>query len=298
MPTLAFRPFGGMQVESRLTGAEQGRCGGLAFEESSPKRLGDFADALDWADEEVEAVFIGPLDEFDVVLRADVQASEDCRQVFGDTAAFSRRDAAAGPIDQFDVILKTGRQCDLAVGVLVPEPHQFAHRGVQILGEFGFGFRLLIRAGHAAFENPLLDRGEVGFLRRLGHCCSDWVQIDIGHRRDDGRFVQQRLALEPRLPKVAGDVVFLVGSSGNGFIQATHEPGDIEQSFSIGGDEVQDDGELAFFELFAFGELADQRLVVEKPAPAPRNLENHGVRSCMLLAPGKAWRRGIWKLAN
>ena len=95
----------------------------MALEESSAKLLRDFPDSLDRADEDVKSALLCPLDELDVVLRADVQASEQGRQVFGDASAFSGCDAATGPVDQFQVVIEVCGQCEFVFWVLVLALH-------------------------------------------------------------------------------------------------------------------------------------------------------------------------------
>jgi hypothetical protein len=53
----------------------------------------------------------------------------------------------------------------------------------------------------------LLDRGVVAVFQILRHCGADRVQIDVDHRRQHGRFVQQSLTFEAALPEVAGAAI-------------------------------------------------------------------------------------------
>lgn len=86
--------------------------------------MGEGFHGIDRTDEAVEPVLLRPVDESDVVVRIDVQARQDRRQVIGDLAAFAFNDCAAGPVDQFQVVPDFIADCMLrSVRALVGEGH-------------------------------------------------------------------------------------------------------------------------------------------------------------------------------
>ena len=70
----------------------------------------------------------------------------------------------------------------------------------------------------------------------------------------------------------AGDVVFGIGHSGNGLIEAAHEPGDVEQSRPIFGDFQFHRRQLRLGKLFAGNEASDQACAAEQFHPVSGNL--------------------------
>jgi len=63
-----------------------------------------------------------------------------------------------------------------------------------------------------------------------GHCCSDRVQINIGHSTEYGFLIEQSLAFEAWFPEVPGTLIFFIGTTSDAFIEELHERTDTEQA--------------------------------------------------------------------
>ena len=59
------------------------------------------------------------------------------------------------------------------------------------------------------------------------------VEVDVGHGREQGLFGTQRLGVEAGLPEMAAAVILGIGLSGDGLVQAFHEPAEAAQPIPI-----------------------------------------------------------------
>ncbi|MHC5003158.1 MAG: hypothetical protein ACYTJ0_08545 [Planctomycetota bacterium] len=76
-------------------------------------------------------------------------------------------------------------------------------------------------------------------VRLLGRCPygrPDRIEVDVGEAREYGGVVEKGLDLESTVPEVTGDVVLPIGSSGNGLLEALHEPAEACEALSPEGD--------------------------------------------------------------
>ena len=64
----------------------------------------------------------------------------------------------------------------------------------------------------------------------IGHACADRIQINIGHRRQDGSFIAEQLAFVAAFPEPPLAAILGVRASGDGFGQTAHQPRQIAQA--------------------------------------------------------------------
>ena len=219
-------------------------------------------------------------DESQVLVRAHVQAAEDGRKPAGDRSGLTLDDGPTRPVDEFEVVLGRGGDHGTVSGFgVVAESKKLndcpIERRALRLRAFRdrsglLGFRCLAAL---PFFDPLLDRRVVRRFRCLGNRSANGVEIDIGHDAQDGAFVQQRLAVEARLPEVAGDVVFRIGLPGDALVQAFHEPGQAAQTLSVLREMILDNSHLTFCQRLPLREGAHDRRAPEQSSPATRHFE-------------------------
>jgi hypothetical protein len=83
------------------------------------------------------------------------------------------------------------------------------------------------------FESKL-GRGEFARLNRMGHRCSNGIQIDIRRARQDRFLVQQSDRFETALEEFPNLLVFFVRTHGDFLAQYTHPPRNIAQTQTNG----------------------------------------------------------------
>ena len=79
-------------------------------------------------------------------------------------------------------------------------------------------------------DGTVLDAGEVTLLGRGGHPCPQRVEINIGHASQGSPLIIEVLTLEAPFPEASGTFVFVVGASGDGFVEGAHEPTQVGES--------------------------------------------------------------------
>ena len=145
----------------------------------------------------------------------DVESGENGRKVLVDRASLAFPNLSSRPVDKLQILLERNGQRG-ALRALGVEASQSRRIGALALHH----------------PNPLVYRREFGFLGCLGNSSTNGIEIHLDHGREQTGFIEERLALEAPLPESTGAVVFLVGTTRLGFVQAPHEPTDIHQSIA------------------------------------------------------------------
>lgn len=143
-----------------------------------------------------------------------VDFMQACGWYADDASAFAGHQLASGPVEQLQVV---------GVGDL-HRRLQYAHDRPESVADDVWSLACMCHAYRhagvrAVFEAPC-------------HVGADWIQVDIGHRRQQCALVAQALGLEAALPKTALAGVFPVGTAGDGLGQATHQPRQVGQTAS------------------------------------------------------------------
>ena len=165
-----------------------------------------------------------------------------------DLAGFVQPHLAAGPVDQLQVLIERQEQT-AAVGKSASSvavagmfaggfksdggepPGAGAVFGLSFPGGFGSG-----ASGGLTIGDAVVQACKFAGFRRLRHCGTDGVEINVGHAGGNCRFVEQWLSLEAGFPEVTGDVVFPVGTFGDGFGNALHKPGNAAEPTAFVGE--------------------------------------------------------------
>ena len=178
---------------------------------------------------------------------AAVKKRKDVFEVWWDLAGFVQTQLSAGPVNQLQVLIQRQEQAT-AVGK--------SASGVAVTGMFAGGFKSngsQPASAGAVFGLSFLGgcgtRGRGGLtvgdavveackfagFRSLRDGGADRVEVNLGHAGDKGGFVEEWLSLEAGLPEVTGDFIFAVGTFGDRFGNALHEPGDAAESTALVG---------------------------------------------------------------
>ncbi|MDZ7792102.1 MAG: hypothetical protein U5L08_16690 [Xanthomonadales bacterium] len=72
--------------------------------------------------------------------------------------------------------------------------------------------------------DPIPDGGVLRVAKRFTHAGPDGIEVDVGHARQHGLFVEQRLALETAFPELARAAFLTIGHAGNRLVERALEP--------------------------------------------------------------------------
>ena len=186
-------------------------------------------------------------------IRAAVEPGEDGFKVHRDLAGLVSARLAAGPVEQLQVLVERHKQtaavaaatrrCSVAGGLMglmgpigpirpigpmrlpanIPRTGRFYPNRSQPAG-FGtvVGLSLLsfLRGGELcelSVGDAVVNACEFAGFGGLRDGSADGVEVDVGETGGDGGFIEQRLDFEAGFPEVPGDIVFKVGTFGDGF---------------------------------------------------------------------------------
>jgi hypothetical protein len=65
-----------------------------------------------------------------------------------------------------------------------------------------------------------------------GDPCAYWIQVDVYHRSENRRIVEQCLATEATFPEAAGAIIFAIRASCDRFVEIAHEPTQVAEAFA------------------------------------------------------------------
>ena len=73
----------------------------------------------------------------------------------------------------------------------------------------------------------------IAFLGSWGQAGTDGIQIHINHAGGNRSLVEQGLTFESGFPESALDFIFIIGGSGDEFVEAAHKPAEATLSLEI-----------------------------------------------------------------
>ena len=156
--------------------------------------------------------------------------------MWGDPTRFVKSQLTTSPVNQLEVLIERHEQAatigkpTISAKVAGLLARRFERNWSQPAGfEAVFDLHVPSSRGGGGFSNlticdSIVETCEFTGLWRLSNRGADGIEIDVGQTGRDGGFVEQRLSFEAGFPEMPSDVVFAVGTLGDGFGNTFHEP--------------------------------------------------------------------------
>lgn len=120
--------------------------------------------------------------------------------------------------------------------------------------------------------DSLLNAAVIRCFRARSYAGSDRVEIDIGHARKQRLFGFEGLRSESAFPEFTGALIFKVRLSGDGLIEAAHEPADTGELAPPDIDDVAESFEFGGGERFTAPISLNQKRAFKQGAPSVHDL--------------------------